>query len=111
MSLVTRFTEDLITIKEQAAKNLICPFTRESEFNEYSDTKCKITDCMSWVKVVDTTIENNRACPDGYEDMKSEMFDALYGNRPREYNKYYFIKTEKPGDEKGYCLRLQGCIK
>ena len=35
---------------------------------------------------------------------------VVYGNRPREYNKYYFVKTEKPGDEKGYCLRLKGCL-
>ena len=111
MSLVTRFPEDLITITESVAKTMVCPFTRGSEFADYSDIKCRTTACMAWVKVIDTRIENDRRCPKGYEDITEEMFAAVYGNRPREYNKYYFVKTEKSGDEKGYCLRLQGCIK
>lgn len=59
MSLVSRDAPELITITVGAAEVLVCPFTRESEFNEYCDTKCKSISCMAWVRVVDTTVNNS----------------------------------------------------
>ena len=111
MSLVTTEAPDLITMRNSLAEIMVCPFTRNSEFNDYIDTKCKTGDCMAWVGVVDIHINYTNICPDGYEDITPEMFEALYGNRPQEYGKFYFqVKTDKK-NVRGYCLRLKGCIQ
>ena len=110
MSLVTTEAPNLITIREQDAVNLTCPFTRSGEFNDYVGTYCKTTDCMAWIKVVDVHINDTRICPAGYEDITPEMYDALYGNEPQEFNKFFFVAKDDKKNKKGYCLRLKGCL-